>query len=147
MDKDMKTEQEIKEWLVSRHWFKKFKRNLEKEAKLHQELQKSVDSILEGKYGFSTISGAFRWENTPEGMYYWAKRNTEFIRWFDYSWETEDKENMISKCLLFVMIFLSGMSLATSMVSAERSEWFLASALFVFFLGLAVFSIRKLKNE
>ena len=36
----MKTGQEIKEWLETRRWFSKFKRNLEKEAKLHQNLPK-----------------------------------------------------------------------------------------------------------
>ena len=148
MDKDMKTEQEIKEWLETRRWFKKFKRNLKKQAKLNPELQKTVDNILEGRYGHSTITAAFKWENTPEGLYYWAKRATEFIRWFDYGWEIEDeeKEKGYLKYFLCFITFVCGFCLCEVIMSAFVGMWGLFAILTICFIWLAYIGIRLLKN-
>lgn len=96
----MRTEQEIKAWLETRRWFNKFKRNLEKEAILHQDSPKSTDDILEGRWGYMTISGAFLWCNTSEGVNYWKRRNIEFLAWLDNRYETET-EQMLLKFSVF----------------------------------------------
>ena len=145
MNKDRKTEQEIKEWLETRRWFKKFKRNLEKQAKLNPELQETVDNILEGRYGHSTISAAFKWENTPEGLGYWARRNIEFIRWFDYDVSIEVKEEeRVPKFWLFIGIVVCGLSF---LISASEGECTISIVSFICFFWLAFASIGFLKNE
>lgn len=143
---NMKTEQEIKEWLESRPWFKKFKRNLEKQAKLTPELQKTVYDILEGQYGYSTISAAFNWETTPEGTYFWAKRNTEFIRWLDYGWESEDEgKDYLKYCLCFI-IFVCGFCFCGMIMSAFTGVWGSFALFTICCIWLAYNGIRLLKN-
>lgn len=144
----MKTPAQIRAWLETRRWFKKFKRNLEKQAKLNPELQETVDNILEGWYGHSTISAAFKWENTPEGLGYWAKRNSEFIRWFDYDVSIiEVKEERVPKCWLFIIIFVCGLNFHGALISASEGKWTISIVYFICFIWLALASIGFLKNE
>lgn len=146
MYKDMKTEQEIKEWLETRRWFKKFKRNLEKQAKLNPALQETVDNILEGQYGDRTISSAFKWGNTPEGLSYWSKRNIEFIQWFDYDVSIELKEERVPKCWLLIIIFVCGFCFCGAIMSASVGVWDSFALFTICCIWLAYNGKRLLKN-
>lgn len=141
----MKTEQEIKAWLEIRRWFNKFKRNLEKEAKLHQDLPKFTDDVLEGRWGYMTISGAFRWRNTSEGENYWKRRDIEFLAWLDNRSETETEE-MLPRFWLFAGIFVCGLSFGVAMFSALTGDWILSIVYLINSVLLAISSIRFLKD-
>ena len=66
-------------WLMTRTWFKKYKKYLFNEYDYDR-----ANFFLYGLYGESTISSAFAWGETEEGVSYWAKKEEKFLRWYYY---------------------------------------------------------------
>lgn len=75
-----RSERAIKCWLITRIWYKKYKYNLHQE---HGNYEKEME-FLNGLYGELTISGAFCYRDTPEGVEYWGKKEEKFLRWYYY---------------------------------------------------------------
>lgn len=73
-----RTENEIRTWLKSRPWFKKYLTNLQE----NYEDQETILSFLNGEEKENTIASAFCWKETPEGSRYWGKREEGFLRWY-----------------------------------------------------------------
>ena len=71
---------ETKLWLRTRIWYKRYVKNLEKEIDDPDMKQ----DFLNGKYGARTISSAFTYRNTQEGVRYWCKKEERFLRWYYY---------------------------------------------------------------
>lgn len=74
----MKESKEIEKWLKRRWWYEKFKENVEN----MNRSGKASAEILGGHYGDATVTAAFCWEFTPEGVHYWYHRNMQFLRWY-----------------------------------------------------------------
>ena len=72
-------------------WFNKYKRNIIKED------ESKLDYFLSGNAGMNTISAAFMYRDTPEGIRYWGKREERFLRWYYY----QNKE--IFRCKWFTI--------------------------------------------
>lgn len=75
-----RSEREIRFWLMTRLWYKKYKRNLHNE-KNDESIE---EQYLMGLFGETTISSAFCYRETPEGISYWGKREERFLRWYYY---------------------------------------------------------------
>lgn len=71
-----RSENEIKVWLITRFWYKKYMYNLMKEN------PDEADNYLDGKMGPYTLSSAFTYRNTPEGIEYWGKKEEKFLIWY-----------------------------------------------------------------
>ena len=82
---------EVSRWLRRRLWFNKYKRNIIKED------ESKLDYFLSGNAGMTTISSAFMYRDTPEGIKYWGKREERFLRWYYY----QNKE--IFRCKWFTI--------------------------------------------
>ena len=82
---------EVSKWLRRRLWFNKYKRNIIKED------ESKLDYFLSGNAGMNTISAAFMYRDTPEGIRYWGKREERFLRWYYY----QNKE--IFRCKWFTI--------------------------------------------
>ena len=82
---------EVSRWLRRRLWFNKYKRNIIKED------ESKLDYFLSGNAGMNTISAAFMYRDTPEGIKYWGKREERFLRWYYY----QNKE--IFRCKWFTI--------------------------------------------
>lgn len=67
-------------WLHTRPWLNKYKSNLHNE---YDDPEKE-ECFLNGLYGEQTISSAFCFRETPEGIDYWGKREERFLRWYYY---------------------------------------------------------------
>ena len=63
---------------MTRLWYRKYKRNLHNEYN-DPDIE---ESFVNGLYGASTISSAFYYNGTPEGIKYWGKREERFLRWY-----------------------------------------------------------------
>lgn len=66
----------IRFWLMTRIWYKRYLTNL------LYENPDDADDFLDGKMGVTTISGAFMYSDTPEGVNYWGKKEEQFLRWY-----------------------------------------------------------------
>ena len=75
-----RSERAIKIWLLTRLWYMNYKYNLHQE---YDDYDKEMQ-FLNGLYGEQTISSAFCYRNTPEGIEYWGKREERFLRWYYY---------------------------------------------------------------
>ncbi len=69
---------EVSRWLRRRPWFNKYKRNI------IEEDESNLDYFLSGNAGMNTLSAAFMYSDTPEGIKYWGKREERFLRWYYY---------------------------------------------------------------
>lgn len=69
---------EVSRWLRRRPWFNKYKRNI------IEEDESKLDYFLSGNAGMATLSAAFMYSDTPEGIKYWGKREERFLRWYYY---------------------------------------------------------------
>lgn len=75
-----RSERAIRFWLVTRLWYMNYKYNLHQE---YDDYDKEMQ-FLNGLYGEQTISSAFCYRNTPEGIEYLGKREERFLRWYYY---------------------------------------------------------------
>ena len=82
---------EVSRWLRRRLWFNKYKRNI------IEEDESRLDYFLSGNAGMTTLSAAFMYRDTPEGIKYWGKREERFLRWYYY----QNKE--IFRCKWFTI--------------------------------------------
>lgn len=73
--------EEIKEWLEKRRWYERFKTNVQ--SYLSPE---EAEDLLSGQFDLDTISSAFMWEWTPEGIEFWGKCEYQFLRWYYGQW-------------------------------------------------------------
>ena len=73
-----RTPKQIQVWLRTRLWYNKYKANLKKTYDDPGEIL----SYLTGYEYENTISTAFCWKETPEGVKYWGKREKRFLRWY-----------------------------------------------------------------
>lgn len=75
-----RTERQVRRWLRTRLWYRKYKRNL------HNEMDdpEVEATYLYGLQGEQTISSAFCYRETPEGIDYWGKREKRFLQWYYY---------------------------------------------------------------
>lgn len=73
----MRSSNEIRIWLRTRFWYKKYLHNI-----LDCWDYDIADSYLKGFEGVNTISAAFPYSETPEGIKYWGKREERFLRWY-----------------------------------------------------------------
>ena len=85
----MKTKEQILDWLDEQPWASEFYKTV---FTLHVNLSLS--------YNESFISNAFDWAATNSGIQVWAKRDTEFRKWYNsndkpMSWEEYCKQNPI----------------------------------------------------
>lgn len=76
-----RSELETKLWLKTRLWFKKYKANLCYTFDGNEDM---ITPFINGEMGPSTISAAFYYKDTPEGVEYWGKREERFLRWYYY---------------------------------------------------------------
>ena len=68
----------IKLWLQTRYWYKNYVRNLKTEYEDGEE----VLNFINGLMGEMTLSSAFCYRNTPEGIEYWGKKEKKFLQWY-----------------------------------------------------------------
>ena len=80
-------------WLHTRLWFNRYKTNLHNEYD-DPDIEQRFLSGLEQE---QTLSSAFCYRDTKEGVEYWGKREERFLRWYYY----EDKE--IFRCKWFTI--------------------------------------------
>ena len=88
---------EIEKWLKRRKWYNLFKFNIQQEVLngykddtgvahvddvVKQEIDDRLNEILTGRDDTSTISSAFSWRETQEGVEYWGEREHEFLSWY-----------------------------------------------------------------
>ena len=73
-----RSEWEIKWWLRTKTWYRRYKRNLHL---TYDDIDKEME-ILNGKFHEQTISAAFLYSTTPEGLEYWGKVEERFLRWY-----------------------------------------------------------------
>lgn len=71
---------EIKKWLKTRDWYEKYVNNLKVEYQDIYQRQK----FLSGENDTSTISAAFCYRDTPEGIEYWSQIEEQFLKWYYY---------------------------------------------------------------
>ena len=82
--------EEISKWLRKQKFFDAYKRNVElgfqaggiEDMDLHGTANDYINEYLNGKLGKSTISSAFFWSQTEEGVEYWANAEYKFLRWY-----------------------------------------------------------------
>ena len=67
-------------WLKTRLWYRKYKRYL------HNEYDDPdiEERFLLGLEQEKTLSSAFSYRDTEEGVRYWGKREERFLRWYYY---------------------------------------------------------------
>lgn len=72
----MKTKQQILERLKAQEWYGTFKQETERENR------KSVEEYVEDsrRYLGIIILGAFEWNRTRGGRYFWAAANKEYLK-------------------------------------------------------------------
>lgn len=75
-----RSESAIRFWLITRIWYMNYKYNLHQE---YDDYDKEMQ-FLNGLYGEQTISSAFCYRDTPEGVEYWGKKEERFLRWYYY---------------------------------------------------------------
>lgn len=75
-----RSKSEIKKWLKKRDWYKKYVNNLKTE---YQDINQ-VQAFLLGEKESSTISAAFCYSETPEGVDFWLKQEELFLTWYFY---------------------------------------------------------------
>lgn len=82
----MKTPEQIKAWLEAQPWYEQFKNyTLDKNVNLignEEYLKLDSAMTLSGVKGVSTITGAFIWRLTKEGVGCWADINFIFNIWY-----------------------------------------------------------------
>lgn len=71
----MRRPYEIKNYLRKKEWYDRYKANVESSTL-------DTSGLLAGRRGLVTISKAFNWRLTAEGVDFWAKVNDEFIEWY-----------------------------------------------------------------
>ena len=76
-----RSSEEIKYWLERRNWYDRFKINVQSYLP-----ENRTEDALSGLFDLDTISGAFIWAKTSEGIEYWAQREYEFLRWYYGQW-------------------------------------------------------------
>ena len=76
-----RSDAETKLWLRTRIWYKRYVKNINNDEINEPEM---IENLLNGKYGARTISSAFMYRNTPEGVRYWCKKEERFLRWYYY---------------------------------------------------------------
>lgn len=72
----MKTQKQIRGWLQAQEWYPQFKKNMRKEPEDKRKY------ILIGKAYSETITGAFIWNGTSEGINLWGNVNIQFLKWY-----------------------------------------------------------------
>ena len=75
---ETRTPKEISRWLKRRSWYHKYVYNLINEHLNREEIVKYVS----GEMKDMTISGAFKYSDTEEGITYWGKKEEQFLRWY-----------------------------------------------------------------
>lgn len=75
----MRTAKEIRQYLKMQKWYKDYVRNVKNERSLQKKDKKA---ILRGYNKYATISGAFFWNNTYQGLVFWAKVDEKFLKWY-----------------------------------------------------------------
>ena len=88
---------EIECWLKTRKWYNLFIDEIKNEIleddrvdngqvllsnELMQDIQNRIDYIVSGCDDTATISNAFFWRTSLQGIAYWGKRAYEFLRWY-----------------------------------------------------------------
>lgn len=71
-----RSEKNIKMWLRTRLWYRRYKSNL------ITERSDESSNYLEGKMGSWTLYSAFTYKNTPEGVEYWSDKEEKFLKWY-----------------------------------------------------------------
>jgi len=75
---DTRTANEIGRWLKRRLWFQKYVYNLINEHIDREEIVKYIS----GEMGDITISGAFKYSDTEEGLEFWGQKEEQFLKWY-----------------------------------------------------------------
>lgn len=88
--------QEIEHWLRSQKWFGLFEQRMfdslvqSYDNPLQEgdidDINREIANIIKGAADKYTISSAFRWGDTKEGVEYWAEREKQFLKWYYGQW-------------------------------------------------------------
>lgn len=73
-----KTPEQVSEWLRTRPWIKEFARTMRD----NHVKKADATKILSGFYGHNTIAVAFGWDDSPQGLKYWHKKDKELRDWY-----------------------------------------------------------------
>lgn len=88
---------EIESWLKTRSWYNNFITGIKNEIlegyrdengqvhltkEIMDEIDLTIDHIVSGNEDKETISNAFLWSTSLEGIEYWGKREYEFLKWY-----------------------------------------------------------------
>ena len=71
----MKTKYQILEWLKAQKWYELFKQETERVNKV--SIEEYVESSDRTKN--LIIIGAFNWNGTPEGRYFWNEAHNNYL--------------------------------------------------------------------
>lgn len=80
----MKSKEEIKEWMSKQDWYPAFVLNCVKRS-MEEGQERFMDNIkqrISGQLAGSAIISAFRWDETPEGHFFWSKVHDEYVAWY-----------------------------------------------------------------
>ena len=75
-----RSKNDIKKWLKEKKWYQKYADNLKIEYPDINERRK----FLSGDKNTSTISAAFCYRDTPEGVDFWSQIEEMFLKWYFY---------------------------------------------------------------
>lgn len=75
-----RSKSDIKKWLKQKDWYQQYIDNLKVEYPNINARQK----FLLGENEQYTISSAFCYRDTPEGIEYWSQIEEMFLRWYYY---------------------------------------------------------------
>lgn len=74
----MRSNQEIKDYIISQDWYAAFIRYARRQ---HDE--NHVQNLLSGRFGEGTIENAFVWAHTLEGEEWWRCQHYKFVKWYN----------------------------------------------------------------
>lgn len=80
----MRTAKEIRKYLKQQKWYNEYTYNTKKFAHLCGQKRENYDKDhIRGYEKLRTISGAFLWYETQQGIDVWALRDETFCQWYN----------------------------------------------------------------